>query len=260
MGGHKRAMVFWGSMVAWGLLASNAGSVAAQSILYDKFRAALRLDLWSGEQIGVGGLELVRTIQDGRLILGHRVLGETTQSTGRSISSNRLRFQAGQTLTAVSFDVIMQNYKVQGCATEGKFSRSVAGFTGAMFTNSKGAIGADLWVLRDSDSEDPPNRLRVLARLVQCVATECVDEERDLGTVALGEPTTLRVRWEELNGRIRFQKNDESPVFVRYTPEEVIRRLQTKVLTLVGNAANCTDGSHPVAAMTASFDNVFYNP
>jgi AAA ATPase domain len=178
--------------------------------------------------------------------MGHRVVGETTQGTERHLSSNRLVLQAGRTLTAVSFEVIVQDYTLRGCISGDKFSRSIAGFSGAMFANSRGGVGADLWVTRDSNSEDPPDRLRVRAGVVQCVTNDCSEKDRDLGTVALGEPTTLLMVWEELNQRFRFRKNDDSPVFVSYSPGEVVRRLQTKALTVVGNAANCDDGSRPV--------------
>jgi hypothetical protein len=65
--------------------------------------------------------------------------------------------------------------------------------------------------------------------------------------------------WDELNSQIRFRKNRDAVVRVRYEGS-VARRISGRALQIRGDAANCLDGPRPVAAMSAFFDNVFINP
>lgn len=267
--GTRTFGIWWG---AWGvLIALTAGSAAAQSILYDNFRGALSPVKWRAEQDGEGGLELVREIRDGQLLLSHRVLGDTTRSTGFNESVNRLLFQEGRRLTAVQFKVTVQAVAVRGCAVPGSaISRSSAGFLGNFFNDGsssaagddKGDIGAFLVVERRSDSEDPPDVLHVIAGKFRCPTPVCTKEQevlRDLGTVKIGESVVLQLVWEEINQRFRFRKNRDRAVIIPYT-QEIVTRHSFRSIRIRGDAANCAEGAPPVASMSATLDNVLYSP
>jgi hypothetical protein len=252
------------------LFTTLAGSVYAQSSLYDNFdNGELSQARWSAQQQGTGGLELVREIRRGRLLMGHRVLGMI--NTGQTTSINRLNFELGRNLTALRFNITVRDVSVLGCSDpEGNISRSFAGFNGTLFNDGSssgsrdatGNLGAFLFVERRSDSVDPPEMLHVIAGTFRCLNNSCSrveDVQRDLGTVTIGEQVSLRVVWDELNSQLRFRKNRDAVVRVRYEGS-VARRINSRTLLVRGDAANCLDSRRGVAAMGASFDDVFINP
>jgi hypothetical protein len=256
-------MTLYAWLVVSGMLLSlTAGRVYAQSILYDDFQGILRLDKWVGQQVGEGGMEVERKIQRGKLLMSHRVLGDTEDSEGRNISTNQLLFQEGRTLTAVRFDMVVQDVNVRGCsAPRDKDSFIHAGFFAALFRDDRGDTRAAVFVDRQSDSEAPPNRLRVIGEVVRCLNADCSSnelEKRNLGTVTLGERFTLQLVWEEINQRVRFRMNNEDFVSIPYT-QDVVALRPFKILYATGAAANCRAG-RPLASVSVLFDNVFYSP
>jgi hypothetical protein len=261
----------YGLLAAWVMLFTiPAGSVYAQSSRYDNFNSgALSPARWSTQQQGTGGLELVREIRNGRLLMEYRVLGMI--DTGQITSINRLNFELGRNLTALRFDITVRDVSVLGCSDPGgNISRSFAGFNGTLFNDGSssgsgdatGNFGAFLFVERRSDSEEPPEMLHVIAGTFRCLNNGCSrveDVQEDLGTVTIGEEVSLQMVWDELNSQIRFRKNRDAVVRVRYEGS-VARRINGRTLQIRGDAANCLDGPRPVAAMSAFFDNVFINP
>jgi hypothetical protein len=269
----RLTMTLYGLVAVCGILFTiTAGSVSAQSTLYDRFpNGDLDPVKWSAQQQGTGGLELVREIQRGRLLMAHRVLGNGTTSTTQTTSLNRLNFEFGRNLTALRFRLTVRNVSVQGCSDPGgNISRSFAGFIGTLFNDgsssgsgdSTGNLGVFLFAERRSDSEESPELLHIKAGTFRCLNNACssIEEvEEDLGTVTLGEQVLLRMIWDEENNQIRFRKNQDAVVQVPYTGP-VARRINSRNFQVRGDAANCLEGPRPVASMGAFFDNVFINP
>jgi hypothetical protein len=244
----------------------------AQNTLYDDFESSeLSAQKWRAEQTGTGGLELVRQIVAGQLLMAHRVAGLTTASIGQRRSSNRLRFPNGQHVTAVQFTVRVDDVAVLGCAApEASISRGFAGFVGVLFndgsspepTNATGDVAAFIFVERRSTSTDPEGVVSVLAGLYRCTSASCQAvpiDERVIATVPIQTDVTLRMVWEEALQQVHFQVNT-NPIETFSYPQSVVTRRFFRVLQVRGDAANCADGTQPFARMTTSFDNILVNP
>jgi hypothetical protein len=255
------------------LLVLTIDMARAQSTVYDDFNAKeINPALWITQQSGSGGLELIRQPWLGKLVMSHRVVGETTTSTGQNTSRNQLRFRNGSGISTIKFTMKARNLAVLGCEAVGaNTSRSLAGFFSALFNDGSrtssedqtGDIGAFIFLQRTSDSTDPDNLLRVEAGMIRCASSNCSAVEDigllDLGTVAQNENVSLSVSWEDAEKRVRFQKNDEPIQLVNYS-QAVVTPRGFRVLEVRGEAANCNVGERPFAKITAVFDNVVVNP
>ena len=257
-------MVLHGWLMLLGaLLAVTTGTVYAQNVIFDDFNSEeLSSGKWTAQQVGNGGLELVRQIVDGKLQLAHRVVGARTSNTGQNTSVNRLMMRKGG-VTAVKFKVVVQEVDVRGCP-EGDHSRVFVGFTGTLFTDDEdGDVGTFFFVERRSDSTDEEDILRIKAGLFRCSGNNCSSFEDlgeiDLGTLALGQSVTLRMIWEEASERVRFQRDSEPKQTIRYNLTVDTRR-DFRVFQIRGDAANCESGPQPFAQMKANLDNIFINP
>jgi hypothetical protein len=249
------------------------GVVHAQNTLYDGFsNKELDPTKWSSQQSGTGGIELIRNIFFNRLVMSHRVIGATSADLGQRSSRNQLRFVSGGSLTAIKFDMMVQDFQVLGCEVPGaSISRSLAGFFGAFFNDGSstgtgdqtGDVNVFLFLYRTSDSTDPEHLLRTEAGMIRCANSNCTTPENieilDLGTVAKGESVTLRLNWERDKRQMNFQKNDDEVRSITYTLP-VVNLRSYRVFDIRGDAANCPSGPRPFARVTAFLDNVFVNP
>jgi hypothetical protein len=247
--------------------------IHAQGTLYDDFSSKeLNADRWTGQTSGSGGLELIRQPVFGKLLMSHRVTGDTSASTGQRESRNQLRFRNGTAVNTVKFELQVKDFSVLGCEASGSaISRSLAGFFSALFNDGSsttsgdqtGDVGAFIFLYRTSDSSDASNVLRVEAGMVRCSSSDCstVDDLGllDLGMVSKNERVSLWLTWEAAENRVRFQKNDEPIQTVNYSQTDAILR-GFRVLEVRGEAANCNIGTRPYAKINAAFDNIFVNP
>lgn len=265
----------------YGILAVVIGTIftttietaSAQSTLYDDFSGKeLNADQWISQQSGSGGLELIRQPLLGKLVMLHRVTGDTSTSIGQRQSRNELRFRNGSGINTVKFEIKVKDFAVLGCEAPGStISRSLAGFFSALFNDGSsmnsgdltGDVGAFIFLYRTSDSADPADLLRVEAGMIRCASINCSTVEDigllDLGSVAKNETVSLWLSWEAAENRVRFQKNNEPIQAVNYSQADVISR-GFRVLEVRGEAANCNIGMRPFAKITAVFDNIFVNP
>jgi hypothetical protein len=250
------------------------GTARAQNTVYDDFTSNdLNADLWTSQQSGSGGLDSIRQVLFGKLVMSHRVVGNTSTSTGQQVSRNDLRFRNGSGINTIIFHLKVKDFSVVGCAAAGSnTSRSLAGFFSALFNDGSstgledqtGDIGAFVFLHRSSDSTDPSNLLRVEAGLVRCAGAGCTPAEDigllDLGTVRKRENVQLGLSWVAAEQRVLFQKNDEPIQFVTYH-QPVVTTRGFRVLEVRGEAANCNSGSErPSAKITAVFDTIVVNP
>jgi hypothetical protein len=180
------------------LFATTIEISSAQGTLYDDFSGKeLNADQWISQQSGSGGLELIRQPLLGKLVMSHRVTGDTSTSIGQRESRNELKFRNGSGINTVKFEIKVKDFAVLGCEAPGSgISRSLAGFFSALFndgssTNSgdlTGDVGAFIFLYRTSDSADPADLLRVEAGMVRCASINCSTVE-DIGILDLNQST-----------------------------------------------------------------------
>jgi hypothetical protein len=261
-------------MVIIGVLyAITIGTVSAQGTLYDDFDfREINAARWISQQSGSGGLELIRQPLFGKLVMSHRVVGDTSTSTGHKDSRNQLRFRNGGSINTVKFNIEVRDFAVLGCEAPGSdISRSLAGFFSALFNDGSstgpgdqiGDVGAFIFLYRTSASTDPDDLLRVEAGMIRCTSSNCGTVEDigllDLGTVGKNKNISLWLSWEADAKRVRFQKDADPIQLVNYS--QVVFSLRAfRVFEIRGEAANCTVGDRPSAKLTAVIDKVFVNP
>jgi hypothetical protein len=262
------------SIVIGGFLSlMTIGTARAQSTLYDDFSAKeINAALWTSQQSGSGGLDLIRQPLSGKLLMSFRVVGDASPSAGQKASHSQLRFRNGSGINTIRFGLTVRSFAVLGCEAAGAdSSRSLAGFFSALFNDGSstgpgdqtGDIGAFIFLQRASDSIDPADHLRVVAGIIRCAGAACSPVEDigllDLGTVPQYHNASLGLSWEAAEKRVLFQKNDEPVQLVNYT-QDVVSPRGFRVLEVRGEAASCDVAGGPFAKITAVFDNVFVNP
>jgi hypothetical protein len=116
-------------------------------------------------------------------------------------------------------------------------------------------------VERRSNTSDAENILHIQAGLFRCCSPFEDLGEIDLGTLALEQPATLRMVWDETRRRVRFQRDSEPVRTITYT-QSVVSRPDHRVFQIRGDAANCETetGPQPFARMSADLDNIVINP
>lgn len=216
----------------------------AQPTLYDDFSGdKLDPDKWFGEQgvrpgEGQGGLELVRQIQDGSLLMSHRVAGGNPTMGSFVISRNRLRFPLAiaNSITAAQADVTVTDFTVTKCSVPPSGDSQVdAGLVEVLFNDGSstgpndetGDISLQLVLVREGHSIDPPDILRATAHFIRCTNATCTTGtrfDRDLGPVSVGTTVTLRWRWDKANKAILFQKDTDDIQAFTYTFNDRHRR------------------------------------
>ncbi len=117
---------------------------------------------------------------------------------------------------------------------------------------------------RSSDSTDPANVLRVNARVYRCLDPDCLDGaelySQDMGSIMLGQSTTLTLQWDQPTHRFIFQRDSQAAVAFPYALSDVTPpgRPNNRIDTAVDVPA-CTSAPRPNALIQPIIDNVFVN-
>ncbi len=230
-----------------------------QNTLYDDFSSPqLDAEKWRGVQDSDGfaiGLEITRVVRGGQLYQSHRMVGETFGDGIVGAATSLLRFRDGETITAIQFDLRVQQMLSTGCsAAGGEISNAILRSRNILFSTGSGDVDAVIDVFRSSNSVDPSNTLRIGAFLA--VPGEPLGIV-DLGTLRLRTPVTLRMAWLPDEDRVEFQRDQDPPQSVSYVVDDSGPTSDAKDFELLGFVANCTVGPRPFIFIEAYIDNVF---
>ncbi len=231
-----------------------------QNTLYDDFSSPqLDAEKWRGVQDSDGfaiGLEITRVVRGGQLYQSHRIVGETFGDEIVGAATSLLRFRDGETITAIQFDLRVQQMLSTNCsAAGGAVSNAILRSRNILFSGAFGDVDAVIDVFRLSDSVHPSDTLRIEAFLA--VSGEPPLGIVDLGTVKLRTPVTLRVAWLPDEDRVEFQRDQDPPQSVSYVLDDSGPTSDAKDFELLGFVANCTVGPRPFTFIEAYIDNVF---
>ncbi|HVP54396.1 MAG TPA: hypothetical protein VMU45_05310 [Candidatus Eisenbacteria bacterium] len=142
-------------------------------------------------------LECVREIKDQQLHLAHRGFGLTTSDTGQQNGGAGIGFANSETIKAVKTDLVVRSVLEVPCAANPSFGTS-AGIWGTFFNSGSGDpkddVGAQLGVTRFSS--DPAGQLTVRG---QTFHDGVYSDFFVLGTVRIGTPITITLRWDRPN-------------------------------------------------------------
>lgn len=256
----------WTQWVAGMALGLGLSAAYAQEtyVTYDAFNSPqLDTSRWSG------GAERARFVDAGALLLGMREMG------GKSGDSGRTGLSWGEDLTrpsavgALRATFNASAASVTDCAGNPQTSRMRARLIGTFFNTGRPAPGsyvgdlmAQIYLLRDSGSTDAADTLRVEANAFVCTASDCststlVGTTQSLGTVTLGTPVTLQMRWDKANRSIVFARSGLAAVSVPYGSlgDSIQPARPLQAIGLRADLENCS--LNPVVgSMTVRVDNV----
>lgn len=249
----------------------------AQVVLYDNFNAN---QINPAKWIGLGGdpdlREVVRTLApnpalpgDRRLRLFQRAYAQTSTDSGGSGNVFGLGFPQPASVTEVVFTVVVNKAQAVGCAANPSVeSATAAEFRGRFFntetspTSVLGDIEAAVGAQRSAT--DAGTALTVVGFFQRCDDANCAARTtlgfNVLGSVNLGKPVALRIKWDQPNHQFIFQMNDQPEVVSPYTLSDTSPPFGVgKGIDLARGVPNCTTAPRPFAALDTFFDNVFVN-
>ncbi len=124
---------------------------------------------------------------------------------------------------------------------------------------------AEVGIRRALGSSDPLDTLRVEAFAFLCGDKDCITgtvlANQHLGTIKVGENTTVRIEWDKANHRFLAQRDDDAEVALPYTVSDTSppgisnhKRLETQYVVL-----NSKSMPLPMAFVDAFFSKVYVN-
>ncbi len=125
-------------------------------------------------------------------------------------------------------------------------------------------VVARIQVGRSSASMEPANVLRVNTRVYQCLDPDCLDGaelySQDLGSITLGQSTTLTLQWDQPTHHFIFQRDSQAPVVFAYAFSDVTPpgRPNKRIDTAVDVPA-CMSAPRPDALAQQFIENVLVN-
>lgn len=253
--------------LAAGMLAAAAVHAAEPFKLYDKFDdKPLDAARWAeGER--------ARFIKGGGLHLMQRSWGTAAADFGSTSANWSQSFTHPGDITDIRARVTVKAMETRACPTNPAIADARARLIGGFFNvgtptpgSQVGDVTAQVRLLRASNSADAPGLLRVQGLVLLCTTADCaggvtVGNIVDLGTVAIGTPTTVQMQWDKAAktfsfardggayaGTVGYAQNDDSP------PGVMFRQLSTRL-----NLPNCQSAPRVEGLIDARFDNVFVN-
>ena len=216
--------------------------------------------------------ERIRTIKNGSLQLMQRTWSLPFSDVGLFATNWQLDFQNQPAITAIKARVTVDALETAPCPTNGSIGDARARIIGGFFNvgvptpgSQVGDAIAQVRLFRASNSADPAGLLRLQGLLSICSNADCsgattVGNIVDLGTVALGTPTTIGLQWDKAGKTFYFSREGATTGTVAYAqsdsslPSLMFRQLSTRV-----NVPNCFSAPAVSAVVDARFDNVSVN-
>jgi hypothetical protein len=269
------------------LMGSLAG---AQEVLYDNFEGkTLDVTKWYGNSDTGSGMVTLETsrLMKNETLLNSKALNLYTRTyvrddsnSGTSTAHNGIVFADGSNSRTVVATVLVKKVQIPECSSNvvEPFDTFVRARIGGAFFNTgtptEGSYLNDVYawigVGRTVPSEDPPDTLRVYARVVRCDNASCgnttpigYDDPYDLGTVKLNKKVKLRIAWDPDNNRFIFQKGKDAVFYINYTYDDAnipgASNGGTKRLQIQNILPNCEGVPRLFGYIDASFDNIMVN-
>ena len=254
--------------LAAALLASQAAHALEAFQTYDNFGGGVPIDTarWiDGERI--------RVIKRGALNLMQRTWGSTQSSGGATFVNFNESFANPAAVTAIKAKITVNALEVNACATNTALGQSRARIVGGFFNtgvpvpgSQLGDVIAQIRLTRFSNSTDPAGVLQVQGFASICTSADCnsgttIGSVVSLGTVALGQATTVQMQWDQpsksfffmrdngaFSGSAVYTDTDTSP------PSVPFKQLSTRL-----DLPSCAGTAPIVGSVDAVFDNIAVN-
>lgn len=249
------------------LAAAPAAHALEALATYDKFSGTtINTDRWQQA-------EFTREVVDGKLHVAGRTVASKTTNSGSTFQSQGLSVAEPETVTALGATVTVNDIGVARCAANTDAGWVAARVSGSFFnvgTPTAGSLVGDVIaqarVMRTADSTDPDGTLKVTGLIVQCLTADCNGSSGaktlksiDLGTVTVGTPVKLSVRWDAAQHKFYLRRDSNAAKSYAYTvSDRAAPGTPYKALQVRGSVENCKTGEH-AGWVDAVFDNATVN-
>lgn len=256
--------------------------VQAQSgwVLYDDFNSLLiNPAKWYGSE-GVdpvfppprGAAEISRILVAGELALYQRMHGNPVNES-QNYHNMRLNARSPNSITAMRTKITVRHYQLIICPANPAGSDVRARLDGAFFNTGSPVPGsvendvrARIEVRRLSNSVYPSNVFEVRASVFRYINPAGNEADAPdpvvLGTVTVGQSTTVSIRWDYINSMFIFKKDGNPQVPIAYPTDWVNNSTPSDPFKALGVASyieNCTAPTS-LSSILATFDNFYVNP
>lgn len=262
-----RKLLGW-AVVGAGCCTGAAHAALEPLALHDKFDAAvLDTSHW------LTPLERVRQIKGGTLRLAQRDVGATSSDTGAAEATHAASLADGSKVTQLKATIRVKSYSLVDCASNpAAHAQFQARVLGSFFSSGRSTRGdltgdvlASVRVSRDTTSTLPVDQLNVswssfICQDSTCSTTVPVTPYVSLGTVTLGQATTVQLEWDRAAKTFTAIRDGGTPSVQSYTmsdhgqPGAQIKQVSTRVLL-----PNCKTSTPARGAVDASFDDIAIN-
>jgi hypothetical protein len=264
----KRARLLFavlvGSLVV-GIFSAHGETPVSNAYVYDDFDRAF-IDPLKWEGAGAWSrntLEFVREIRNGHLRLGARTYGDRWGDTGSVFDFDDLEFKNAATITSFGAWVVVKNMASSSCADNAWVSDPEVSLVGGSFftIGEPGSGTGDVNARVTIQQSEPGGRL--IVRLIADVYGGSVLGDADLGTVAIGEPVFLFLRWDQANHRFlggarKTGAQVETAVIPYALDDSRAAGFTFRALSVSNNTPNCA-ATPTFAGAEAEFDHVMVN-
>jgi hypothetical protein len=251
----------------------------AQWVLYDDFSTSrISRDKWVGTQTASDNMEIIRNVERGVLHLFNRTYGGIGSDNGFKQGTLRIEFPDPDMIKGFRARVRIMDYETEGCATSQTATSTRLRLHGHFFNtvspqgNPTNDVVAYIGVRSQSDSDDPPNTLRVVTSIWRCLNAACsadnvdldIIDYREIGTVQVGVWTTLGIEWNPAKHRFVFRLgNSNIPVsYAGYLQEhgledEELPGYKSKSIQATEVCPNCSTPPRSTGSLDAYLDNIY---
>ena len=217
--------------------------------------------------------ERTRSIRAGMLQLVQRSYGLGTSDSGLTFVNWNENLSNPSAVTELRAKIMVNALEVNTCAANASVSQSRARIIGSFFNvgtptpgSQVGDVLAQVKLTRFSNSTDPAGVLRVQGIASVCTSSDCnaattIGNIVDLGTVSVGQATTVQFQWDQpsktfffsrdggaFSGSVAYPDSDASP------PSVPFKQLSTRL-----DLPSCLSAARVTGFVDASFDNVLVN-
>jgi hypothetical protein len=236
-------------------------------VVYEDWSGGLiRADRWRGAQ-NFGGQEVKRVVtSEGELLLRYRRQGARASNTGSASSGLSLQFARSADVHEVEATFTVDSVEITACAannagsaTRARPARLVMQKFNDGSSSGPGDQTGDHQALaqafRNGSSTDPAGVLTVEAGIIRCTSASCGTftsvVNQPLGTVAVGQTFSLRLRWDEAGDQFLASLDGAAEVTLPYGVPDSAPAANLFVLTnAFHTTANCTAGAIEVDSTT----------
>jgi len=249
------------------LLAAGSAHALEPFRVYDNFSSTpVNPALWTGG-------ERVLTTKGGALNLMQRSWGLATADSGLSFVNFNENVTDPAAVTALRAKITVNALEVNACPSSPAVGQSRARIIGGFFNSGTptpgsqlGDVIAQVRLTRLSNSADAAGVLRVQGLASLCTSADCnnasvIGNIVDLGTVNVGQATTVQMQWDQpaksflfardngaFSGSVAYTQSDASP------PGLAFKQLSTRL-----DLASCLSAPRVPGSVDASFDNIAVN-